>query len=156
MFHTRVYIWKLWLQNDGHVVKPGDRTLIRFPYSNDLTHWGRVTHICISDLTSIGSDNGLSPGRRQTIIRTDAGILLIRPLGTKFSEFLDEILIFSFKKMRLKVSSAKRQPFCLRFNKLKQKLVHRNGNVVILSKYWSLTLTQNCRNNVTSVSVYGY
>ena len=26
-----------------------------------LTHWGRVTHICVSDLTSIGSDNGLSP-----------------------------------------------------------------------------------------------
>ena len=25
-----------------------------------LTHWGRVTHICVSDLTRIGSDNGLS------------------------------------------------------------------------------------------------
>ena len=25
-----------------------------------LTHWGRVTHICVSKLTSIGSDNGLS------------------------------------------------------------------------------------------------
>ena len=33
-----------------------------------LTHWGRVTHICVSKLTSIGSDNGLSPGRRQAII----------------------------------------------------------------------------------------
>ena len=32
------------------------------------THWGRVTHICISKLTIIGSDNGLSPGRRQAII----------------------------------------------------------------------------------------
>ena len=28
-----------------------------------LTHWGRVTHICVSKLTIIGSDNGLSPGR---------------------------------------------------------------------------------------------
>ena len=83
-----------------------------------LTHWGRVTHICVSDLTSIGSDNGLSPGRRQAIIRTNAGILLIRPLGTNFSEFLVEILIFSFKKMRLKVSSAKRRPFCLGLNEL--------------------------------------
>ena len=27
-----------------------------------LTHWGRVTHICVSKLTIIGSDNGLSPG----------------------------------------------------------------------------------------------
>ena len=72
-----------------------------------LTHWGRVTHICVNDLTSIGSDNGLSPGRRQAIIRTNAGILLIRTLGTNFSEYLVEILIVSFKKMRLKVSSAK-------------------------------------------------
>ena len=45
-----------------------------------------MTHICVSDLTIIGSDNGLSPGRRQAIIRTNAGILLIRPLGTNFSE----------------------------------------------------------------------
>ena len=32
-----------------------------------LTHWGRVAHICVSKLTIIGSDNGLSPGRRQAI-----------------------------------------------------------------------------------------
>ena len=83
-----------------------------------LTHWGRVTHICISDLTIIGSDNGLSPGRRQAIIRTNAGVLWIRPLGTNFSESLIEILLFSFKKMRLKVSSAKRRPFCLGLNVL--------------------------------------
>ena len=75
---------------------------------HSLSHWGRVTHICVSDLTSIGLDNGLSPGRRQAIIRTNAGILLIRPLGRNFSEFLVAILIFSFKKMRLKVSSAKK------------------------------------------------
>ena len=47
-----------------------------------LTHWGRVTHICVGKLTIIGSDNGLSPGRRQAIIWTYAGILLIGPLGT--------------------------------------------------------------------------
>ena len=90
-----------------------------FPRANELTHWGRVTHICVSDLTSVVSDNGLSPGRRQAIIRTNAGILLIRPLGTNFSEFLVEILIFSFKKMRLKVSSAKRRPSCLGLNELR-------------------------------------
>ena len=32
----------------------------------------------------IGSDNGLLPGRRHTIIWTNAGILLIWPLGTNF------------------------------------------------------------------------
>ena len=78
-----------------------------------------MTHKCVSDLTSIGSDNGLSPGRRQAIIRTNAGILLLRPLGTNFSEFLVEILIFSFKKMRSKVSSANRRPFCLGLNELR-------------------------------------
>ena len=40
-----------------------------------------MTHICVGNLTIIGSDNGLSPGWRQAIIWTNAGILLIGPLG---------------------------------------------------------------------------
>ena len=72
-----------------------------------LTHWGRVTHICVSKLTIIGSNNGLSPGRRQAIIWTNAGLLLIRTSGTNFSEILGEIHSFSFSKMRLKMSSTK-------------------------------------------------
>ena len=64
-----------------------------------LTHWGRVTHICVSKQTIIGSDNGLSPGRRQAIIWTNAVILLIGTLGTNFSQILIEIGIFSFTKM---------------------------------------------------------
>ena len=83
-----------------------------------LTHWCRVTHIWVSNLTPIGSVNGLSPGRRQAIIWTNAGLLLIEPFGTNFSEILIEIQTFSFKKMRLKVSSAKRRPFCLGINEL--------------------------------------
>ena len=78
-----------------------------------LTHWGMVTHICISKHTNIGSDNGLSPGRRQAIIWTNAGILLIRLLGTNFSEISLKIHLFSFKKMHLKMSSGKWRPFCL-------------------------------------------
>ena len=77
-------------------------------------------HICVGKLTIIGSDNGLSPDRRQAIIWTNAGILLIGPLGTNFSEFLIEILTFSFKKMRLKMSSAERRAFCLGLNELIQ------------------------------------
>ena len=72
-----------------------------------LTHWGRMTHICVNKLTIIGSDNGLSPDRRQAIIWTNAGILLIGTLGTNFSEILIEIRIFLFKKMGLNVSSGK-------------------------------------------------
>ena len=68
-------------------------------------------HICVGNLTIIGSDNGLSPGRRQAITRTNVGILLIGPLGTKFSEKLIEIHAFSFKKIHLKMSSGKWRPF---------------------------------------------
>ena len=61
--------------------------------------------MCICKIIIIGSDNSLSPGRRQAIIWTNAGILLIVPLGTNFSEILIEIDTFSFKKMHLKMSS---------------------------------------------------
>ena len=60
-----------------------------------------MTHIYGSKLTIIGSDNGLSPGRNQAIIWTNAGTLLIRPLGTNFSEILIKIHAFSFKKMQI-------------------------------------------------------
>ena len=83
-----------------------------------LTHWGRVTHICVGKLTIIGSDNGLSPGRRQIIIGTNAGMLLIRTLETNFSEILIEINTFSLKKIRLKMSSAKFCSFHLCLNVL--------------------------------------
>ena len=88
-----------------------------------LNHWGRVTHICVSKLNIIGSDNGLAPGRRQTIIWTNDGILLIEPLGTNFSEILIGIQIFSFKKMHLKMSSAKWRPFFLGLNVLNRCLL---------------------------------
>ena len=76
-----------------------------------LTHWGRVTLICISKSIIIGSDNDSSLGQRKAIIWTNAGILLIEPSGTKFSELLIKIHTFSFKKMHLKMSFAKQRPF---------------------------------------------
>ena len=83
---------------------------------HSLTHCGRVTHVCVSKLTIIGSDNGLAPGRRQAIIWTNAGILLIRTSGTNVSEILSEIRVISFQKMHLKMSFGKRRPFCLGLN----------------------------------------
>ena len=67
--------------------------------------------LCVGKLTSIASDNGLSPGRRQAIIWNIAGIMSIGSLGTNFSEILIEIQTFSLKKIRLKMSSAKCRPF---------------------------------------------
>ena len=76
-----------------------------------------MTHICVSKLAIIGTDNGL-PGRHEAIIGTNAGILLIKPLGTNFSENVIEIYTFSFKKMHLKISSGRWRPFCLGLNVL--------------------------------------
>ena len=57
-----------------------------------LSHWGRVTHICVGILTIIGSENGLSLGRRQAIIWTIAEKLLIGTTGTTVNEILIEML----------------------------------------------------------------
>ena len=92
--------------------RSGDKPLSKLMMVRLLTHicvtrpqWVKISgnalgpsdaHICVSTLTMIGPDNGLSPDRRQAIIWTNAGILLIGPMGTNFSEIL-EIHIFSFR-----------------------------------------------------------
>ena len=94
-----------------------------------LTHWGRVTHICVSKLTIIDSDYGSSPGRRLAIIRTNARILLIGPLGTNLSEILIEIHTLS----------GKWRPFCLGPNVL--RLGHETVvYAVCLSTFLSIIL----------------
>ena len=80
---------------------------LHLPYNQNLTHWARLTHICVSKLTIIGSDNGMSPDRRQAIIRTNAGILLIRTTGTNVNEILCEDRTFSLEEMRVKISYGK-------------------------------------------------
>ena len=54
--------------------------------------------------------------RRQAIIWTNAGMLLIWPIGTIFSETLSEIYIFSLKRIHLKMPSGHWRPFCLGLN----------------------------------------
>ena len=53
--------------------------------------------------------------RHQAITWTNADFLPFRPPGTYFSEISFKILTFSFKKMHLKMSSAKWRPFCSGF-----------------------------------------
>ena len=86
-----------------------------------LICWGRVEHICISNLTIIGSDNGLSPGRRQAIIWTNDGILLIGPMGINFSEILIEIHTFfiqgnAFENDVCKMVSISFRPQCVKLS----------------------------------------
>ena len=102
-----------------------------------LTHWGRVMHTCVGNLTTIGSDNGLSPGRRQAIIWTNAGILLIGPLGTKFSQILITIHTSSFKKMHpktvvCKMASILSRPQCV------------NNTYCLLSQWMAFSFGSNC------------
>ena len=76
-----------------------------------------MTHICVSKLIIIGShhcsDNGWSPGWRQAIIWTNAGLLSIWALGTNPIEILIKcIYLHSRKKQKhLKMSPGNRRPF---------------------------------------------
>ena len=65
---------------------------------NVLTRWGRMTHICVSELTIIGSYNGLSPGWRQAIIWNNAGLLWIEPLEKASVKFQSEFKHFHSRK----------------------------------------------------------
>ena len=84
-----------------------------------------MTHICVS--------NSTISGRRQATIWTNAGILLIRPLGTNSSELLIEIHTFSFKKMHLKMLSGKWQPLCLGLNVLNLRALNFQCFITITS-----------------------
>ena len=84
-----------------------------------LTYWGPVTHICVGKLATGGSNNGLSPSRRQAIIwKKKAGMFFYFTLRNKFQWNIYRNHIFSFKKMYIKISSAKCRPFCLGLNVL--------------------------------------
>ena len=73
-----------------------------------LTHFLLVWHIYPSvNWVSIGSNNGLSPIRRQRHCLNKCWLLSSWPLRTNLSEIWIEIQSFSFMKMHLKMSSAK-------------------------------------------------
>ena len=118
-----------------------DELYVCLPHWYILTHWGRVAPICVDNLTIIGSDNGLSPGRHQAIIWSNVEILLLEPLGTNFSEISIEIIIFSVKKMPLKMSSGNWRPFWLGLNELTLQVpVPKIYGSWTLSSLWLLML----------------
>ena len=93
--HTNhAFSWLMWFCIRRFKFYPySSGMVILAPVTEPFTHWGRVTNICVSKLTILCSDNGLSPGlagdksgRRQAIIWTNAGILLIGTVGTNFSK----------------------------------------------------------------------
>ena len=70
----------------------------------ELTNWGRVMHICVSKLTIIGLDSGWStPSHYLNQCWNNINLTL----GNEFPWNFSDTNIFSFKKMHLKISSAK-------------------------------------------------
>ena len=72
-YFFRQYIWDYYTRITNAVTELWNITLLylfqfsievwgtAYPtYRGRLSHWGRVTHMCVSALTSIGSDNGLA------------------------------------------------------------------------------------------------
>ena len=86
-----------------------------------------MTHMIVSKLTIIGSDNGLAPGRHQAIIWTNDGILLIWPLRTNSSEISIEIHIFTeengFENVIYEKSPILSWPQCVELHKLVINLI---------------------------------
>ena len=89
-----------WLQLQWWM-NPNITANIDFNLSPLIPHYASVNRV------SIGSDNGLSPFRRQAIIQTIAGLLSIGPLETNFSAIWFGILSFSFQTMHLAMPFAK-------------------------------------------------
>ena len=69
-------------------------------------------HASVNDAIIV-SDNGLPHVWCQAIIWTNAGLLLIGPLGSNNSEFLIKLQQFSYKEIHLKMMSAKWHLSCL-------------------------------------------
>ena len=89
------------------------------------THLPLVPHIYASvNQISIGSDNGLSPIRSHAIIWTIDSLLSIGLLWIHFSDIWIKIVSILFKKMQLKMSSAKLRPFCEEGDELTKLQLH--------------------------------
>ena len=86
------------------------------------------THICVGNLTIIGSDNCLMPGKCKAIIWTNVGLLWFGPLGTHFSDIWITIPRFSLKQIHLKMSSRKYRSSLLGLN------VINTGNAAIFHR----------------------
>ena len=132
-----VFFWLTWSReakfHDSYLLKNISELMMANPHNSlsvqrmhlctdnelcGLTHWGRMAHIYATKYNIIGSDNRLSPGRHQVIIWTNDRMLLIWLSGSNFDEMFIEIHILLFKKIHLKMSSAKWWPFCLGLNVL--------------------------------------
>ena len=133
MCHSRQIDCIWWLGKCSHSHSHVTHSLVFSIDLGNITHWGRMAHICVSKLNNIGSKNGSSPFRHQAIIWTNVRLTSICILRTVFSEILSTIHTFIFTTMHVKMSSAKWRPFCLGFNWLVYS-EEEMTNIFMLSK----------------------
>ena len=76
-----------------------------------LTHWGRVTHICVGNLTIIGSDTGLH-------YLNQCWNIVSWTARNKLQWNVNQNSYIFIKKIQLKMLSGKWRPFCLGLNVL--------------------------------------
>ena len=84
----------------------------------DLTHWGRVTRICVINLSPHWFRKWLLAWLAPSHYLNQCWNIVNSKLRTNFYEILSKIHMFSFEKMHLKMSSGKLWPFCLDLNVL--------------------------------------
>ena len=116
--HTLLYVTFLSIAKNDKVRLYTMFTCSWWELHNDSLHTLFYSNIIFSKQTIIGSENGLPPSQHQAINWTNVGVLLIRTLGTNFSEILCKIHKFSFRKINFKMSSGKWRPSCLCLNVL--------------------------------------
>ena len=122
-----------------------------------LPHWGQVKHICISNVTTTGSDNALSPGSCRAIVWINAGILLLWPQGTNSNEILKETHTFSFTNIHFKLSSGKWWPFCLGLSLLSFYLViasYSTKQMFSLVATHLFLLPLHCRSKLFKLAIF--
>ena len=92
--------------------------ILQATFSKTLTHWSQVTRLCVSNLTIIGSDNGLLPNPHQANIWTYDGILLIGPTGITWSsmKFLSKFMHFHSRNSSWKPCLENGSHFASTFN----------------------------------------
>ena len=115
-----------------------------------LTHWIRVTHICVSKIIIIGSDNGLSPGWRQAIIWPNAGILLIG-YTFKWNIIWNQYIFIQELDLKIvvyKMASISAGPRCNKYEKISRSQVRICSNCVLSLAY----LTTN-NNSIRHMSI---
>ena len=110
-----------------------------FFISNDqmLIYWGRVTHVCVSKLTIVGSDNGLLPGRRQAIIWTNAGLFVNSNLRNKLQWNIKQnsdifIQENAFENVVCEMAAILSQPQCVKVGRCVQGIISHTGNMNLL------------------------